>query len=652
MFAFFFLTKIVHLFVFAISQKIVQPDCAQYYETYSHYLKGRPGMISENGFMAVSINDRCWPKLSQPPEYCCQNKRYFESCWEDLRQTFGMSFQYERCCEGHSNYKIFYREMKIFDDFFDVVLDWKIEGFDPAENNEALVFLHDRKVGGRNFGSSLFVNSWRIHKLKFPIIQDSLEEAAPGGTHFLPQWGSAILRNSELISGHYDWNVFSLLGKNRSSRCLIGIRNPIERFVSYVLHRAENVSYWLNNNLSNEELLARLLEAMPEKMVYNGADLGLFGNLKRNHGMQLSRESLAAFYETYKVDVNKTLEHDYGFRELGGPYNSLLRILDPDYNNVDTAKKRLKKCLVIKLTEDRPNTKRILDFYLPWLQLDVWQNNVVNLKTIMENRVFAESFGLGQQDVLKSKRYLEKMPDRHKKLIAWWQQQDMELYEQGLEQFDEQLFKINSNLQLLKKKNQTFWPVFSWQLPTHRVKKIRDLSPCGIGSNEYQNWFSSAHLLFNTTRRLPRYPFDDRSVRVFGSVFGNCSVEIKSSNSKFKPVVELVEKLWCGFNAFYHSNFSGAVLHFDSIVSMLGQQTVLGKCIDSSPWPFTRAQLLANFDMFHKIAYSPFVTDISPSGFIWVAVDDMHKLRDGSPYAFYAAWDDAGWQRNQQYLDV
>ena len=40
------------------SQDVVQPDCHAYYDTYSHHLPGRPGLISEDGKLAVPQGTR------------------------------------------------------------------------------------------------------------------------------------------------------------------------------------------------------------------------------------------------------------------------------------------------------------------------------------------------------------------------------------------------------------------------------------------------------------------------------------------------------------------------------------------------------------------------------------------------------------------
>jgi len=75
---------------------------------------------------------------------------------------------------GHVNHTIFFREMPVMQDHFDVVLPMEL-GFDPTTDNSVLVFLHDRKVGGHNLKGDLFMNAFRRHPLKLQKLKKRLE---------------------------------------------------------------------------------------------------------------------------------------------------------------------------------------------------------------------------------------------------------------------------------------------------------------------------------------------------------------------------------------------------------------------------------------------------------------------------------------------
>jgi hypothetical protein len=66
----------------------------------------------------------------------------------------------------------------------------------------------------------------------------------------------------------------------------------------------------------------------------------------------------------------------------------------------------------------------------------------------------------------------------------------------------------------------------------------------------------------------------------------------------------------------------------------------LARCLDNSPWPFTRAQLLINIKGFYKIFHSPFVETRPPKYVHWLdaATVQQHRLFSrsaDSPYMFY-----------------
>eukprot|EP00400_MALV-I_sp_L67-5_P000006 gene6-107_t len=601
---------------------------------------GRPGLMNLQGKMIVEMQDHCWPKIADDPVKCCENSYVFEKCFEEMRQTIGLSFTMERCCEGHLNYTIFYREMQSLKDHAEIVQKFE-PNFDPQKSNQVLVFLHDRKVGGRDFKQDLFLNVFRRHRLKSPLLQYLDGDLAPGGTHFLPSWaGETVLNSTQIIAGHYDWHTFGLL-KNRKARCLIAVRHPVERFISYVLQRSQNISYWLDADLSDEEFEKRLESVRPENMVYHDADIGLYSNLKMNEGLQVTGRSQGAMEKVFKMDPEHATEQ-YGWRELGGPHNSLLQILDPDFYDVQTAQRRLEHCLIVRLTEDRMNSHRILNHFLPWLNLELWDKRFNTFSLWHRARVFGVN--LAENEVRKSRQIFETLPARHLESIAKWQKEDMILYNQALRQYSDELKIIENihdinarpeNPNLISDRTNTIqMPIFRWLKPNTRRKSLKDAVACAVGSR-YRSWYSASVEIFGGPTRFPRKLFDDENWSNH-DVFGACS---RDKGRKFRPAALLVEKLWCGFDEFYKSNISGGVEYFDEVVDMIQLGRPLGRCLDSSVWPFTRKQLLINIQMFYKIAHSVF-TDVSPPiGFIWLSAQQVKERRidplDIYPYIFW-----------------
>jgi len=428
----------------------------------------------------------------------------------------------------------------------------------------------------------------------------------PGGSHFLPKWaGNGLLSRTELIAGHYDWHIFGLLNggstkrTQRKARCLVSIRNPVQRFISYVMHKSHNISYWLDPNIELSEFKARLHSVEPEQMIYHHTDKGWLGNVPQ--GLLLDRVSLASVEQKYNVKYGNdnwrgNLTDNYEWRENQGPHNSLLRMLDPDFHDLNTAKRRLKQCLVVRLADDaeaRQDSHRMFGAYLPWLDIEIWDwRQVRGLWNWQRQRVFFATFDQMHVDdqPFKSRANYDQMPDSHKEAIAEWMRKDMILYKQGLEQFQQQKQTINN----APPKPAVRWPALRWQLPTKRTTPIRDLAACSVGSFDDLLWLKAAEQTFAWSGRFPREP----GQRYDHPIFGDCT---QTRNSKFRPVKLLVERLWCAMEMFYSNEVRTSLEYLDEVVSLIGFGTSLGKCLDASVWPFGRMQILYNIRTFEKM---------------------------------------------------
>ena len=67
----------------------------------------------------------------------------------------------------------------------------------------------------------------------------------------------------------------------------------------------------------------------------------------RQHAARARTVFSATASARYPLNIDHTVE-GWAFRELGGPRNSLTRLLDPDTEDVEVAKDRLRRCVVVR----------------------------------------------------------------------------------------------------------------------------------------------------------------------------------------------------------------------------------------------------------------------------------------------------------------
>ena len=120
---------------------------------------------------------------------------------------------------------------------------------------------------------------------------------------------------------------------------------------------------------------------------------------------------------------------------------------------------------------------------------------------------------------------------------------------------------------------------------------------------------------------------------------GDCTRDVASPGT----AALLAERLWCAFDRWWYSDVEGVLDHFESVLDMIQLGRPLGRCLDQSPWPFTRKQLLLNIKGFYKISHSPFVETTPPKEFNWLDPYTVKKKGygrgDETPYMFYSQRD-------------
>ena len=154
-------------------------------------------------------------------------------------------------------------------------------------------------------------------------------------------------------------------------------------------------------------------------------------------------------------------------RSFGGPQNRLARMLDPPSGRLSVARERLKRCVVSLQNEDFSNHLRVLKKFHPWISQVHFEDEET------------ESTAQNSYNRRESAYLRDHLPEAFRRAIARFNDVDMVLYEQGVEQFYQQVtlarktqvtlpasHLVPSKITLPAKDWESTWPFFQQQLPT------------------------------------------------------------------------------------------------------------------------------------------------------------------------------------------
>lgn len=154
-------------------------------------------------------------------------------------------------------------------------------------------------------------------------------------------------------------------------------------------------------------------------------------------------------------------------RSFGGPQNRLARMLDPPIGRLSVASERLKRCVVSLQNEDFSNHLRVLKKFHPWISQVHFEDEET------------ESTAQNSYNRRESAHLRDHLPEAFRRAIARFNDIDMVLYEQGVEQFYQQVTLARKStvtlpashlvpalITLPAKDWESTWPFFQEQLPT------------------------------------------------------------------------------------------------------------------------------------------------------------------------------------------
>lgn len=359
-------------------------------------------------------------------DFCCRAEDAAPECWK------APFFSFERCCRAEL-------ELHIADDAECFDAGRRAEDRLPHDRPSAaepLVFLWDAKTGGNTLKTMLFESlaEWRL--VPRSQLSGSIQPNLAGVPFLVKQYPAHFRRQMVAVAGHFDWRVMSALGcgAEKQPRCILLLRHPVERLVSWLLDEFQAVMvketgtsvpstfYTIEPPMDQwtPERLREVLEPLRrENMEYSGREEGVF--CSNNMCLNASRTSAAGV--PAKVVGDNAVPHN--FRRLGGPQNRLLRMLDPEGERLNVAKRRMELCIIGRMVDDYQSTIAMVGAAFPWLK-----EVLVLGETPLHDPGWSKK--VAEFDDLKQRTYRAAMGGHLQPLLAAFSAADMELYEHGL----------------------------------------------------------------------------------------------------------------------------------------------------------------------------------------------------------------------------
>eukprot|EP00929_Paragymnodinium_shiwhaense_P096436 TRINITY_DN58024_c0_g1_i1.p1 TRINITY_DN58024_c0_g1~~TRINITY_DN58024_c0_g1_i1.p1 ORF type:complete len:1106 (-),score=184.54 TRINITY_DN58024_c0_g1_i1:87-3404(-) len=320
---------------------------------------------------------------------------------------------------------------------------------------EPFVFLWDEKCGGTTF------LTWLKHSvLALGKQETSLMYTVPGhpvviGSQFFLKTVNPSRRSKlEVVAGQFDWRVMHEgidCESRKKPRCLVLVRHPVDRFISYYLERSdrhfERDLGGVNRSIETWSPAAwrRYLSMVKrDRLWLDGEETGVFCNRENMQCIDLERSSKEAMPLLKRVRPKAAREKFY-FRFLGGPQDRLAWMLDPDNGDPRVATWRLSRCIVGLQTEDFDGYREVLGWHFPWI------HEVKPPASESSQKAFGRVNS-------RARRIRRLLPMFARNLIAEFNARDMFIYRAAKRQFRKQLERIR----FARGGAAARWPPVAW----------------------------------------------------------------------------------------------------------------------------------------------------------------------------------------------
>lgn len=241
---------------------------------------------------------------------------------------------------------------------------------DAPSSEQPIVFLHDPRTGGTTFERIL---ARACASLGLPSLITGVGWSIAGTPFFAKFFPPAVRQTAACVGGHYDWDMVStdaLACGTRACTCIVTLRHPVQRFLSYYAKRSELQLGTSWANLHPTALKHFLQQSSPERLAVTreegvacSGSIGICLRGRANStGPLRPHAGLRQRWGT-KLGLQYAAQH--------GPLNSLSRMLDPEGKGVDVALRRLNACIPLLLTERFADSAQLAAHYFPFMNLQL-----------------------------------------------------------------------------------------------------------------------------------------------------------------------------------------------------------------------------------------------------------------------------------------
>mmetsp|Transcript_104069 Transcript_104069/g.238301 ORF Transcript_104069/g.238301 Transcript_104069/m.238301 type:complete len:330 (+) Transcript_104069:516-1505(+) len=315
-------------------------------------------------------------------------------------------------------------------------------------------------------------------------------------------------------------------------------------------------------------------------MTYTGWENGLYGATSLQ--IYLDGPTRAAVAGQYPIGEPET--ENVFFRELGGPFESLHRMLNAD-DNTTLAAARLRRCAVVDLSHAEAS-ELVLQYFFPWLRRHKTDDLPSHLRALVSGSTTSSASKL-QSSSRRGDRLLQQLSQALRAVLSEELAREVELHEVGVSHLMRLAREVTS---------RGYRPGYAAPLPS-----TREWWWTTAGAAECCE--SLGPVVFHQSQMIERSS-------VGGVLPSQCSMRARCSSD------QAAVQLWCWGLAWTTGNIDAAQLHFDNAMAAAVSASVC--CAQMRE---LAAGWIENYLRWYVAVTSPYRTP--PERFLWLSSEDV-----------------------------